>query len=246
MSAKSTRDKILEKYLKVCKDAATDDEVFRTFKSHPHYHEVLEHCPYNIGLAHWDNINDDYFNPEDMAKFRQNDVYGNPTKYRFGSFSMSATTVQYISVLSNLIREFGDLSGFRICEIGGGYGGQAKIILDVFGLKSYTCIDLEECTHLQKKYLGNFGYNLIMQFQTNENYEPREYDLFISNYALTEVSPSDQLKYVQDICLNCKRGYITANQPLNGLELLQEKFNVKILPDIEGERKSNFVIVWTE
>lgn len=249
---KSTRDLILEKYLRVCKAAAEDDEVFRTFKSHPHYHEVLEHCPKKIGQAHLDNIRK--YNPELLAvnAFWANDEFGNPPIADYGHIKASPTTLQYISVLSNLIERFGSLRHFSICEIGAGYLGQAKIIKDYFEISQYDTVDLYECTLLQNRYAYIFRMENVRTY-TNENYANmnyplatvKDFDLVISNYALTEVSAEDQLKYVKDICLNSKRGYITANQPLNGIELLHRKFrDLKIEPDIKGERESNFLITW--
>lgn len=237
------RDEILKKYLHICGLAATDDTVFCRFKSIKAYTEVLEHCSHKLGLAHWFNIEWDYFSHEDKMHFLNNDRYGGPAKFQFHKYIASPTTIQYISVLSNLITRFGSLVGFTICELGGGYGGQAKIIKDKFQVK-YDIIDLPECTLLQEKYLSMLNQSEDVQLYTNENYPVKEYDLFVSNYAITEVSPSDQLKYVQDVCLNSKRGYITANQPLNGLDLLKEKFNVTISPDIKGERDTNHLITW--
>lgn len=237
-----SRDEILERYLKVCADASTDDEVFKTFKSHPHYHEVLEHCPEKIGLAHLESIRKN--NPWLLVvnSFWANDKIGNPPMMSYGTVKASPTTLQYINVLSNLINLFGTLKGMRIVEIGAGYGGQAKIIQDVFDVESYDVIDLYEVTLLIQRYLDE---SYKMTTHTNENYEIKKWDLFISNYALTEVSPEDQLKYVQDICMNCEHGYITANQPLNGIELLRREFRaLDIKPDIEGERKSNYLITW--
>lgn len=241
-----SRDKILKKYLKVCLSAAKDEAVFAKFKRIPEYHEVLEHCSYRLGLAHWDNIRHDYFTDEAMMAFLENDKYGSPNKFRFGMFSASPTTIQYISVLSNLITRFGSLQGMRICELGAGYGGQCKILKDMFRVEDYDIIDLYECTLLQQKYLEVVGQGENVFLFTNENYVPQEYDLFISNYAVSEVSPADQLKYVKDICLNSARGYITCNQPLNGMDLISEKYKktFKISPDIKEERKTNFLITW--
>lgn len=243
----ATRDKILEKYLRVCKSASDDDKVFATFKSHPDYHEVLEHCPVNLGWAHFENIkanNPKLLEGELIHKFLHNDKYGSPKTSNFGAFTASPTTVQYISVLSNLTDTFKSLKGFKMIELGAGYGGQAKIIQDRFNIGRYDIIDLYECTLLQEKYLTKLKCFGNVEVYTNENYEAKEYDLILSNYALSEVSDADQLKYVKDICLNSKHGYLTCNQPLNGLDLIKEKYNVKISKDIKGERETNYLVTW--
>jgi hypothetical protein len=245
----TTRDEILKKYLKVCKDAAENDDVFAVFKSHPDYHEVLEHLSKNLGQRHLDLIikNNSHLLSIDWLKlFLNNDYYGTPKTEDFKLFRMSPTTVQYISVLSNLIDHVrADLfDKISIVEIGGGYGGQAKIIYDLLDVKEYHIIDLYEATLLQTKYISKFGYKNFKAFPPDD-FVPKEYDLFISNYAVSEVSPDDQFYYVVNVMLNCKHGYITCNQPLNGMHLLKEKFKTfKISPDIEGERKTNFLITW--
>jgi hypothetical protein len=244
----TTRDEILKKYLKVCKDAAENDDVFETFKSHPDYHEVLEHLNKKLGQKHLDLIlknNPHLLGEPWISDFKENDNYGNP---RVGIFTyvgeLSPTTIQYISVISNLIDLYTSLAGWDIVEIGGGYGGQAKIIYDLLDVKEYHIIDLYEATLLQTKYISKFGYKNFKAFPPDD-FVPKEYDLFISNYAVSEVSPDDQFYYVVNVMLNCKHGYITCNQPLNGMHLLKEKFKTfKISPDIEGERKTNFLITW--
>ena len=52
-----------------------------------------------------------------------------------------------------MIDHLGSLKGFTIAEIGAGYGGQAKIITDVFKVQKYFLIDLPEVTLLQDRYI---------------------------------------------------------------------------------------------
>jgi len=53
-----------------------------------------------------------------------------------------------------MIELFGLLDDAKIVEIGGGYGGQCKIIYDCFEPISYLMIDLGELLKLQEKYLN--------------------------------------------------------------------------------------------
>jgi hypothetical protein len=239
------RDLILEKYLKVCKDSVSDDQVFDTFKSNPDYCEVLEHLNKKLGQVHLDAIKK--YNPDILLNpnIWLNDVYGSPRMEHYGDCAASPTTIQYISVASNLKYRFNSLDDFSIVEIGGGYGGQAKIIYDLWNIKKYHSIDLYEATLLQEKYISKFKYNNFAAFPYND-FVFDDYDLFISNYAVSEVSPEDQYWYVTEVMLRCKRGYITCNQPLNGMELLKEKFGhtFVITKDIVGEREDNYVITW--
>ena len=46
-----------QNYLKVCRDAATDERVFKTFKSDPSYNVVLEHVSFLQGMGYLFEIN---------------------------------------------------------------------------------------------------------------------------------------------------------------------------------------------
>ncbi len=248
----STRDNILKNYLQVCKDASEKSDVFIKFKSEPAYKEVLEHLSVRLGQKHLESICKlklDWL--LDVTSIWENDTYGNPELYLHGvseklQFSCSPTTMQYLSVVANLIHYFGSLDKWDIIEIGGGYGGQCKVLQDVFEVNSYDIIDLEEAGMLQRKYLSTLNVKSFRTFSPSfKMSDNTSYDLVISNYALTEVSIEDQDSYVKNILLNAKHGYITCNQPLSSMHLLQEKFSTfKISKDIEGERETNFLITW--
>ncbi len=247
-----SRDLILKKYLTVCKNAVDNNIVFNTFKSNPDYKEVLEHLSQRLGQNHLNNIVKNNFwllDERHFDKFILNDLYGNPDRYEFNynlrKFWASPTTIQYISVLSNLIDRFKSLRDLKIIEIGGGYGGQSFITQQCFDVSCYHIIDLDEAGLLQEKYLKKLDCFDCVEIFSNAKYAAINYDLVISNYALSEVSDEDQLKYVKDILLCATHGYITCNQPLNGIELLKEQFDtLKIEKDIEGEREENYLITW--
>jgi putative sugar O-methyltransferase len=82
-----------------------------------------------------------------------NDLYGGPKIYNYDGLDISPGTLYFIMILSDLKKYFGDLSDKNIIEIGGGYGGQAKIVTD-YGCKSYTLIDVEPTIYLARKYLS--------------------------------------------------------------------------------------------
>ena len=109
-----------------------------------------------------------------------------------------------------MVCNFGSLDGLSIVEIGVGYGGQAKLIQDYFDIKSYHFVDLPEVNNLANKYLKIFEYknNYFLDFENLPNYE---YDLVISNYALTECTKKMQDYYYNKIIKKSKHGYITGN-----------------------------------
>lgn len=240
-------DDTLRNYLTCCREAAETDNTFQTFKSDSRYTPILEHAHYRLGVSHLNNIkNNNAELLENYPTFWDNDKYGDPTVQGFEGRNCSATTLQYISVLSNLIKLVGDLTGYTVFEIGGGYGGQAKILTDVFKVQSYDIVDLYEATLLQNKYIHTLQIPNTKGY-TIESYKLKDsYDLTISNYALSEITDPQQTWYVDNILLRSKHGYITCNGPIYGIDKLQEKYkeSFKILPDIEGERESNYIITW--
>jgi putative sugar O-methyltransferase len=231
----------LQQYLHVCQRAATDDTTFNLFKSLDSFTRILEHLDKRTAENYITKIKE--YNPWllDISKFFTNDLYGSPKRVSFKSIYASPSTIQYIGVLSNLINQIGTLHDLSICEIGGGYGGQCKIINDAFGIKSYHIIDLYEVTLLQDKYLKKFNCNF--KTFTPENYPLNHYDLVISNYAITEVNEPLRSKYINDILLNSRHGYITCNTPLDTTEL-KKKFNLSVSPDVQGETETNYILSW--
>ena len=127
---------------------------------------------------------------------------------------MSPTTLRYIKILTDLKKFFGSLDDMNIVEIGCGYGGQSKIICDVYDVKSYTYIDLPDVVKLIEKYTNRISVNTDKKFIASNEVDEKiegEYDLVISNYAFTECIPSVQKKYIDLVLNNSKRGYITCN-----------------------------------
>lgn len=213
----------LRDYLEACKTAD-----IKNFKRDPRLTKIFEHASIEQGAAYLSLILRQ--TPELFKHNFTNDLYGNPYLYEYilegGYFSPS--TLQYIGVLSNLITKFGSLDGMRIVEIGGGYGGQCRTIMDVFKPECYTIIDLPEVCELQRKYCAAKCQSLIY----NESY-----DLVISNYALSEIP--DNKQYIDGVLRKSTHGYITCNTDMVQLDWPHEK-----QPDIITERETNYILTW--
>lgn len=119
-----------EKYLEVCRQSVKDEKVFETFRRNPDYNKILEHVSYNHG---WEYLNES--NPmlirQFLDKFVTSEKVGGPATYLYHRINFSPTTLRYIKVLSDLIKHFLPLE-IDIVELGCGYGGQCKIIHDLF------------------------------------------------------------------------------------------------------------------
>ena len=201
-------------YPTLVNEAVINENIFNTFKRHPWYTPILEHVNYDDGIKYLDIIRKEYdFLLKNIDKYKTNDNIGSPVKYDFGLGEMSATTLRYIKVLGDLTKQFNDLNGLDVVEIGCGYGGQCKIILDTFDVKSYTIIDLPIVLELIKKYLTRLNINMdkiIFKDITTLN-DDEKYDLFISNYAYTECSDDIRDIYFKKVISKSNMGYLTAN-----------------------------------
>ncbi len=198
-------------YCEFCQKAANDDAVFANFKRNPIYRDVLEHISKKLGNDYLQFIINNY--PDflmEFDKFRENDRIGNPFCYRYGDFGFfSPTTLRYIKIAGDLRARFGDLSQMHILEIGGGYGGQCKIISDMGGFASYTIVDLSAVTSLSEKYLNQFGIENVFFVDNNNLGELKtSYDLLVSNYGFLEFDRKEQEKYYETIG-SANSGYIT-------------------------------------
>ena len=196
-------------YCQWCQKAVDEIETFATFKSGKPYNGVLEHVSYEQGveylqfiLAHYPDL------VQQFDAFRTNDLIGGPVQYPYGEYGLfSPSTLRYIKTAGDLRARFGDLRQMHIVEIGGGYGGQCKILADLCGFASYTIFDLAAPSALQKKYLSQFGVEAHCL-------EPRafaelrdQYDLLISNYALGEIGRREQESYYP-VIHRADRGYV--------------------------------------
>ena len=218
------KDKVLTDYLQACKEADLSN-----FKRDARLKKIFEHSTVKQGVDYSGIINKANHENIHNAVF-SNDKIGYPITNWELPFSPS--TMQYIGVLSNLITHFGSLDNLRIVEIGGGYGGQARTILDVYKPACYHIIDLYEVTLLQSRYLKEFDCVDCFTQPTGE-----EYDLVISNYALSEIKDNDE--YMKQVVMKSKHGYITCNT-----DFVKLPFEHKRLPDIPSEAKENYILVW--
>lgn len=191
---------VLADYLEACKTADPSN-----FKRDLRLTAIFEHTSALQGYECLKHIK--ATNPALLDRTWTNDLKGNPVMYDFGhGVYASPSTLQYIAVLANLIELCGPLDAMRIVEVGGGYGGQCRTVLDVFKPKIYDIVDLLEVLDLQKRYLEDINKHDEVAFACI--LPVYEYDLFISNYALSEIK--DNAAYIE-LASRCKHGYIACN-----------------------------------
>jgi len=146
------------------------------------------------------------------------------------NLNISPTTARYCNNTINFISLFGlNALGGNIVEIGGGYGGECKIIHD-FGVvvgtppKSYLALDLPTSIGLIRRYLNFFGYDQNVEIASDMNYVRDQIDLVISNGAYSEMDRELQEGYLANFISKAKNGYFITNfhthsVPIGGFSL---------------------------
>jgi len=244
-------------YLNVCREAAQNGDNFNAFKSNSHYRCILEHCSYAQGKEHFEIIKNQ--TPELLEcldKFSINDKYGSPICYEFSGRQFSPTTIQYMKVLSDLIKNFSveKLNGLRVLELGVGYGGQYVVLSEWLNFESYTFVDLPEVIDLTRAYLTKLGKVTdglqFIKHSDNVINQLGEYDLVISNFAFSELTKDLQMKYIPEFN-KIPAGYLHCNQ------MSDEQYNKDELcdliehdkwciGDIPSEAKNNYIMMWKD
>jgi O-methyltransferase domain len=238
-------------YLRVCAEAAASDSTFDIFRQDPEYRQILEHTSLEqaVGYIHFVIQHSPHYLSH-LSKLREVDRFGGPEVVSFGDFIgiFSTSAWRYIKVLSDLAMMFGDLSGFRIVEIGGGYGGQCAVISSLFPLSDYIIFDLPEPLALQRKFLerneiGNVSFRTEAQLP-----ETLECDLLISNYAITELVQPLADRYIDRCVRHAQRAYITGNQIasfcLSREEMMARLPHAVAIAEMPLTHPDNYILTW--
>eukprot|EP00929_Paragymnodinium_shiwhaense_P114567 TRINITY_DN83005_c0_g1_i1.p1 TRINITY_DN83005_c0_g1~~TRINITY_DN83005_c0_g1_i1.p1 ORF type:complete len:514 (-),score=139.98 TRINITY_DN83005_c0_g1_i1:12-1475(-) len=138
--------------------------------------------------------------------------------------NISGSSVRYLKFAYDMEQLFGDLGGFNIVEIGGGYGGQAAVLLSLFpNISSYTLVDLPEALHMANKFVRRAAkpHNSAspddrswrLKFIKGERgFRPEQhYDLLISSNAYSEVPLALREEYFNKLVRRSDRGFVVDN-----------------------------------
>lgn len=246
------------KYEVFCESASKKKQIFQKFRGEGPCLEMVENVSLEQGTQILSYLMSKY--PSIIHQSHQiilDDKFGSPVQYPFPGIGMiSPTTIRYLKIAGDLESIFGSLKNFQILEIGGGYGGQCKILHDLFGFSRYTIIDLEKCILLIGKYLNHFNVPCFKCIPSVSKDQEINYDLVISNYAFSEIDKTEQIEYVNRIIKHIPRGYITYNNVSEFHNLLSltidefvsmitdEKREVLVLPETPLTGDNNCLIFW--
>lgn len=204
-----------DSFFKECSNIVNSKILFDNFKQNNIFTKIIGNDVRSVSVANQclEKIkNSNLLNL--IEKFKTNDKYGNPLlNSHEGIGQISGGTLYFIAILDDIINKIKDVKNLNIIEIGSGYGGQAKIILD-YGVKNYTCVDVKEPLSLCKKYLSLFSYENVNFLDTSEikNSELVESNnLVISNWCLSEFDNNGIKYYIDNIIKKCDYGYFLMN-----------------------------------
>lgn len=251
-------------YPALCQAASENHILFNKFRRNYIYNKVLEHITKEQGQEYLTIIlgnKEIKFSKEDWENFKRNDLYGAPRLAAYeinGHFvKISPTTLRYVKVLQDIITLFDVKKLNSIAEIGIGYGGECRILLNYFDrIKKYYLFDLPEVLQLSRCWLGKTfsereDINRVEFVDGLTISIDKKYDLVISNYAFSELTREIQDVYLEKVILKSKSGYITWNSlsynNMDGYalgELIEKIPNSFIVPEEPLTAPDNCIIVF--
>lgn len=239
-------------YISVCRRAAEDAAFFETFRSDPDYTRSVENIGPDTGVAYLEvALLQSPHLAECLDEFARNDDVGGPWVPNPGAILRCPTTSRYVKMVSDLEVRFGSLNGMNVLEVGGGYGGQARLITSYWDVRSYTIVDLPEPLTLAERYLSHFG-ELPISFVPSEDLTSRRPDLFLSNFAFSELVRPVQERYRDLVIRGSRRGFVTCNfissgwglESMSREELVAMRLGARWIPEEPLTHPDNAVLVW--
>lgn len=253
----SISDDIL--YPAVCNKASKSEYFFNTFRLNPIIKQIYEHISQEIGQQLLDIINSNSnirFSDEEWNRFIENDRVGTPEQFEYSinqsRLNVAPTTLRYVKILQDILSRYNVCNISTIAEIGIGYGGQCRIIMDYLKDREYFLIDLPEVLRLAEVYLNKFDITSAVHYvDGTQNMLKKEYDLIISNYAFSELNRDIQDFYLEKVIANSKSGYIAWNslsfKHLGGYsveELCGKIYGASVIEEKPLTAQDNCIIVW--
>jgi len=168
---------------------------------------------------------------------------------------VSPTQLRYLKVLADL-RKLPNLPGLdnaAVIELGVGYGGQCQLILAAHTVASYLLVDFPEVELLAERYLrATLQVERVQAVGLSQSLPKRKMqaDLFISNYAFSELRRPLQCQYFKEYVRGCRRGYVTYNKAADAGAMPVEEF-ARLLrregrrPSVAPEEPSTAEDCWT-
>lgn len=244
-------------YSQRVKQITSDDSLYKVFKSDPIYTQMLEHVNQEQGNGYLTQILSR--EPLPLGLWKQvlaNDNIGSPTQFTYhtpvGTFKISPTTLRYLHYaleFVQLAQKHKLTDNINILEIGGGYGGFCKILVDVckhydITIGGYTIVDLEEPIELIERYLNDNNVECNVSVGSYLATEiPSKLDFVLSYYAFSEIPEHTRELYKTNIIKPSKHGYIAWNfLPTHEIYKLPKMVTIK--PEVPKTGEGNCIVTW--
>ena len=239
-------------YLTACQAAVTSEDSFSKFRSCKSYRKILEHVPPRTGEKYLRQLTKTELPFQTLKKLVPQINLGGPATYYFhGLGNISPTSIRYAKVHNDIRNLFGDLTDFKILEIGCGYGGLALQMMNGESLRSFDIADLEVVEQLAEKYVLRINPETENLLRIARQHKHEEIDLVISNYAFSELTREIQDEYLESYILKSKRGYMIYNhinpvefESYSALDFCKIVPGAEIVEEIPKTDKTNVLIVW--
>jgi hypothetical protein len=222
-------------YVNFVESALKDEEIFNSFRSDSRYRDILEHVSDDLGKKYYIKIREVLSHKEvvDICNAVKN--VGNPRLLKYEGSKLNPATLRYINVGLDITKKFPNDKFKNIVEIGAGYGGQALVLENFFEIKNYTLIDLPQVNQLIQKFFSYHDPKFQYSFSEIETYTNNgKYDLFISNYAFSELPKKLQITAIKNVISNAKYGYMIVNNFNNfSFRYLSKAQYANNLPNLE-------------
>lgn len=255
-SEKGLSDSQVTFYEEAVKEIVENRKKLKRFRRIYDYREILEHVDFKLGRSYLEQVTS--MNPNltrNIENFKRNDSLGKPRTFKYGSLGkLSPTTLRYIAVAADIQRIFGSQKMSNIVEVGGGYGGQAAVLSKLDYFENYFIYDLPIVQKLIQTFLSCIGVSHV-HFPHIDDKPERGYDLFISNYAFSELPRDLQMSYFQNVISRSSRGYMLMNSGRDNVtgrsdgkisldELKNLMPNLVVTEEIPLTSPDNFLITW--
>ena len=244
-----------------------DDEINRIinnsrvlvkFRRSRNYRMILEHLDFRDGLKYLQHMQSQgYGFVEHAHVLKKIDSFGKPRKFKYkGVGWVSPTSLRYLSIALDIREKFGRNIG-SVVELGVGYGGLVVALSEVCTIHRYSIFDLEEVLTLTEKYLAEVRVKTNVEWESLDYPDKEGWDLFVSNYAFSELPFELQGTYCTHVMSKAKNGFMIMNsgftnftgRSLGKMELSELK---KRLPNSQAEEenpktgKDNYLFTWRE
>jgi len=206
----------IPRWRELAREAAEGGEVLKNLRRYSVVRSIVDTNDYFHGLAYLDEIlsaigNFQKWSLSDLQHIATElDSLGSPICYKYRRFGTATPlSLRYLATALDIHQRFGFTELSRVCEIGAGFGGQILVLARLKPLDTYDVHDLPEVAGLTLRYLREFGVNAVAKDFSGHYVAHLEYDLVISNYALSELQRDAQLHFIERVVRRSKKGVRT-------------------------------------